>query len=375
MPDTITTAHATGTEATSAIDQLLRELATEQPAAILFFSSTDHDGGRIAHALCAAYPSAQVIGCTTAGEFTERETGTGGIAAIALPCSKATRAAGALADFEQGVEEGVAGAVAELERQLGGKLSELDPAHHVGLVLIDGTHGVEERVNELLGNAAPFLSFIGGSAGDDLKFAETHVFAGEVASSSGAALLVLELKVPYAIVKTCSFAPTGTRFRVTRVDVDERIVWELDGRPAVQAYADALGVTPAGLDSSAFMRSPVGLMIDGEPWIRSPQQVVDGGGLKFYCQILDGIDIDLMQSTDLIGETRNAFRNAAHELGDAPAGGVLFNCILRRLEIDAEGHQGAFLDAIGVCPMGGFHTYGESYVGHINQTLTGLLIG
>jgi hypothetical protein len=123
------------------------------------------------------------------------------------------------------------------------------------------------------------------------------------------------------------------------------------------------------------MRAPLGLMIDGEPWIRSPQQVVDGGGLKFYCQILDGIDIDLMTPTDLIGETATALRAAAHELGDAPAGGVLFNCILRRLEIDATGQQQAFVDAVGVCPVGGFHTYGESYVAHINQTITGVLIG
>jgi hypothetical protein len=319
MPETIattiTTAYVAASDTTEAIDQLLAHLDIESPSAILFFTSTDHDGARVARALHHAHPTAHLIGCTTAGEFNEHATGTGGIAAVALPADKTIRAASALADFEHGVESGVTDAVTQLERQLGQKLSELDPQHHVGLMLIDGMHGVEERVNELLGHAAPFLSIVGGSAGDDLKFTETHVFAGNDSSTNGAALLVLELSVPFTILKTCSFEPTGTRFRITRADVGERIVWEIDGRPATEAYAEAVGVEVQKLDSATFMRSPVGLMIDGEPWIRSPQQVVDGGGLKFYCQILEGIDVDLMHSTNLIAETRNALQQAVHELG------------------------------------------------------------
>jgi hypothetical protein len=375
MPDTITSAHVAASDTTEAIGELLGQLNGSAASAILFFSSTDHDATAVAQALRGAYPTAQVIGCTTAGEFSDKATGTGGIAAIALPATKAVAAVSTLANFESGVDHGVAGAVKDLEEQLGRPLSELDPERYVGLVLIDGMHGVEERVNELLGNAAPFLSFVGGSAGDDLKFAETEVFAGERSSAHGAALLILELNVPFAVVKTCSFEPTGHRFRITRADISERTVWEIDGRPAVEAYADAVGVASNELDGAVFMKSPVGLMIDGQPWIRSPQQVVDGGGLKFYCQILEGIDIDLMRSTDLVGETRSALRQAAGELGGPPAGGVLFNCILRRLEIDSTNNHDEFVDAIGLCPVGGFHTYGESYVGHINQTLTGLLIG
>jgi hypothetical protein len=375
MPDTITSAHVAASETTEAIGQLLGQLNGSVASAILFFSSTDHDASAIAQALRSAYPGAEVVGCTTAGELSDKASGTGGIAAIALPADKAVAAVSTLADFESGVDRGVALAVEQLEQQLGRKLSELDPERYVGLVLIDGMHGVEERVNELLGNAAPFLSFVGGSAGDDLKFAKTEVFAGEGCSDHGAALLLLELSVPFKVVKTCSFEPTGKQFRITRADVPERIVWEIDGRPAAEAYADAVGVAPENLDGTVFMSSPVGLMIDGEPWIRSPQQTVDGGGLKFYCQILEGIDIDLMRSTDLVGETRSAMEQAAAELGGVPTGGVLFNCILRRLEIDSGSRQAEFVDAIGVCPMGGFHTYGESYVGHINQTLTGLLFG
>jgi hypothetical protein len=371
----ITTAYVPEGHGDAAVFDLVAGLTTGDPSAVLFFNSVDHDGTAIAAAIEARHPDAHVIGCTTAGEFTERGTGTGGISAIALPRTKTASVASALARFDDGVDGGLAVAVAELERQLGTSLGQLDPERYVGVVLIDGLHGAEEHVNELLGNAAPFLSFVGGSAGDDLAFAQTAVYAAGGAAVNGAALMVLELDGPFAIVKTCSFESTGAQLQVTRSDTAERIVWEFDGRPAAEAYAEAVGCSVAELDGSVFMKSPLGLMIDGEPWIRSPQQLVEGGGLKFYCQIIEGMEMDVMRSTDLIGETRSAITAAAESLGHAPAGALLFNCILRRLEIDADGLHDSFVDAISVCPAVGFHTYGESYIGHINQTLTGILIG
>lgn len=375
MADTIKTTLVDGAHNGTATAALLPALDGAAPSAVLFFSSVAHDGAAIAAALSERYPDAHVIGCTTAGEFTEAGTGTGGISAIALPAATAVTVATALATFDGGVDAGVRDAVADLERQLGHPLVELDPGRHIGIVLIDGLHGAEERVNEILGHVAPFLSFVGGSAGDDLAFSETRVFAGGRTTTSGAALMVLELDTPFAIVKTCSFTPAGTQLRVTRADVDQRIVWEFNGRPATEVYAEVVGRPASELDASVFMAAPVGLMIDGEPWIRSPQQVVDGGGLKFYCQIIEGMDVDVMRPTDLIGETRAAIAHAADELGHPPAGGLLFNCILRRLEIDAGDLGPAFVKAVNVCPVAGFHTYGESYIGHINQTLTGVLIG
>jgi hypothetical protein len=296
-----------------------------------------------------------------------------GITAIALPKTKVLRAAVAQATYEVGVDAGMHGAIASLEEQLGAHLRELDPERYVGVVLMDGLSNNEERVNELLGQAAPFLTFVGGSAGDDLAFERTSVYVDGASSTEGAALLVLEMEVPFAITKTCSFEPAGRTFRITRADVEHRIVWELDGRPATEVYAEAVGVAAEELDSTVFMSSPLGLMIDGEAWIRSPQRVLDGG-IKFYCQILEGIDVDLMRSTDLVQETRHALQVAEQQLGGRVSGGLMFNCILRRLEMDHRGAAREFVAAVGRFPVCGFHTYGESYVGHINQTLTGLLI-
>jgi hypothetical protein len=362
-------------DARKAAEEILEGLGDVDAAAVMFFASPAIGGEAIGQALTRHFPSATVIGCTTAGEFTERATGTGGVSAIALPRSLVRTAAAALADLDGGVDAGVTAAVAQLERQLDRPLRDLDPSRYVGFVLIDGLHGDEERVNDLLGNAAPLLSFVGGSAGDDLAFTRTTVYAEGAGHDHGAALLVLESDAPFQVVKSCSFEPMGRTFTITDADVPQRIVWELDGRPAAQVYAEAVGCGAADLGSTVFMSHPVGLMIDGRPWIRSPQQVVEGRGLKFYCQVLPQMQVELMRGTDLIAETRNDLRQAAGDLGGQVSGAVMFNCILRRLEIDQKNLGDKFVDALADIPTAGFHTYGESWLGHINQTLTAVLFG
>jgi hypothetical protein len=54
---------------------------------------------------------------------------------------------------------------------------------------------------------------------------------------------------------------------------------------------------------------------------------------------------------------------------------VMFNCILRRLELDAKDWNDEFVATFDGIPAAGFHTYGESWLGHINQTLTAVMFG
>jgi hypothetical protein len=354
--------------------QLLSGLQGTAASAVLYFASSRYDPIDLAGPICAAFPTAAVIGCSTAGEFTDQVNGTGGITAIAFPYGVLTGAVAALGELSQDVAAGTQSALSRIERSIGGQLRDLDPAHHVGFVLIDGLHGDEEHVNDTLGNAAPFLEFVGGSAGDDLTFDRTWVAAGEEVSYHGVALLVAQAAVPYHIVKTCSFHPTGRVMKITRADVEGRFVSELDGRPAAQVYAEAVGVPVGALDASVWMRYPVGLMIDGQPWIRSPQAVIDGG-IRFYAQLRPGMQVELMEAGDLVADTRRTMERARQDLTGNVRGAVLFNCILRRLEMDADGLGDPFIRALGPMPVAGFHTYGETWLGHVNQTLTGIVFG
>jgi len=355
------------------IAQLDTQLTGASATAIIAFWSPAHDGTQLIAALRERHPSAQVLGCTTAGEFSERDGSVGGMSAIALPAGTVRAAHSALAPFDGGVENGIRAAAEQIAKRVGADLRTLDPARYVGLVLFDGLGMKEEAANEALGAAAPQLVFVGGSAGDDLAFKETRVYLDDRSTTHGAVLLLLDMAVPFTIAKTCSFVPTKHKFTITRADEKRRVVYELDGRPALEVYAKATGTTPDKLDGAVFMSNPVGMMFDGDPWIRAPQMALPDGGLKFYCGITEGSEVHLMRGTDLVGETKQAMSRAAKEVGGKAGGAIAFNCILRRLELDATKTHDGFRDAFSGIATAGFHTYGESYLGHINQTCTALV--
>ncbi len=372
MTREIASAYTDARDPKLAADALCEQLVDVDPVALAYFASCHQDGAALGARLRAAYPGACVVGCTTAGELTDRAWLTDSVSALALGRGKVRRAATALARFDGGVAQGIARAGAQLSAAMGVDLRELDPQRYVGVLLIEGLRMHEEAANDALGNLGPMLSFVGGSAGDDGAFERTQVFCNGEASDDGAVLLLLEVAVPFVVSKTSSFEPASGEHVVTRADSAQRIVYELDGRPVREVYAAQVGVQPAALGEQVFMAHPWGLMIDGKPWIRSPQRVLPDGGLKFYCEILEGMRVHVMRSTGLVEGTRRELAQVRAQLGDKLSGGFAFNCILRRKEIEAMHMQSAFIESFAHLQMAGFHTYGESWLGHMNQTLTSL---
>ena len=84
----------------AATAELLAQLNGMQPAVIVFFASHQHDGAALSRRMKQQYPKAQVIGCTTAGEFSERGTMNGGVTALALSSDKIAKAAATLVRYD-----------------------------------------------------------------------------------------------------------------------------------------------------------------------------------------------------------------------------------------------------------------------------------
>lgn len=373
------TAHVTAADPAHAAAALASQLGTLEPSLLLLFASVACAPSALADALRARFPSATLAGCSTAGEFTEHRWGTGGASLLALDATVVRRAAGALATWEGSEEADVAAAVsraaAALGHAFGASLRDLDPARHVGLVLCDGLGLSEEAVNHALGMVAPGLSFVGGSAGDDFRFESTWVGCDGAGASRGAALVLLELSVPYTILKTQSVVPTSHVFEVTRADAATRTVYEVNGRPVLEAYAEVAGVRPEALDAAAFMRHPWALVEDGTPWLRSPMMPTADGGLRFACAIAPHMRLRVMRQSQLLSDTRHALAAADARLGGPRRAALLFDCVYRRLELDAADLHVPYRALFGSGPVAGFNSYGESWLGHMNQTCIGLLLG
>ena len=373
MASEVVCAHSSRSDTAEALAELRQQLSSIEPVVILFFCSSNHDGVVLQTSLKADFPAAEVVGCTTGGEFTHVAYTAGGVVALALSSAKVRRAAAALAQYDKGasVEQSVRDATSAVARKLQVDLRELPPENWVGVILNEGLNGNEEEVNAVLGLVAPFLSFLGGSAGDNFKIQETAVFYDGIRSTNGSVFLLMNVAVPYAILKTCSFEPTSTQLRIDRVQ--GRVVYEINGKPAIEAYAEAVGMKPDELTQMVFTANPIGVIIEGEPWVRSPIALTPDGGIVFGCRVLKGSQLNLLRSTGLVPDTQAALERGQEQLGGQPSVALLFNCAHRCMEIKVKHLEAEFCEAISHFPVAGFHSYGESYLAHMNQTLIALL--
>jgi hypothetical protein len=358
-------AHSVSQKVPTIIDDLRVAWQGLTPRFIAYFASPAIDPGVLAGELKMAFPNATQIGCTSAGEIVSGRMLKGGVAALALPRELAGDPAVELATSIRERPEGIVDALGKLGGRFDVPLASLRHDQHLGIVLIDGLSQAEERVMDLLGNACD-VSFVGGAAGDDLQFNATYVAVDGRAETNAAALALLRPPHGFDFIKTQSFRTLPPRFVATRVDEANRTVLEFDGRPAADVYAAALGVSVADLPKQ-FMRHPVGLMVGDDPFVRSPMRV-DGTKVVFYCNIKQGMELALLESTDIVLDTAKVVRDRLAK-GDVAAL-INFHCILRTLELQERGQTGAYGEIFSAVPTAGFSTYGEELIGHMNQTST-----
>jgi hypothetical protein len=365
------TAYSTLRDPGAASRDLAAQLADAAPIKLcLYFASPRYDPSTLSAAMGEAFGEVQVMGCTTAGELVNDRFLKGSVVAMAFGADIiGDIAIETLTDLEN--PEKLDDAFSRFERHFGEPMIALPATTYAGLILIDGLCRAEERLMDTIGNRTNVI-FIGASAGDDTAFSTTHVFANGKAHSNAAVLALLKPTVPFDFVKTESFRSTGKKLVATRVDESHRIVFEFDGKPAAQAYAEALGIDTAAIHEK-FSTSPLGLMVGQEPFVRSPQRVVDGA-MVFYCNVKKGMELELLESTDILRDTKRVLAEKKSAMKNV-SGVVQFNCILRTQELEAKGLVDAYGKLFAGLPTVGFSTYGEEYIGHINQTAAMLFFG
>lgn len=350
----------------NAVAQVSREIGDPDLRLVVYFASTRYEPVALAQQMSAAFPGVSVVGCTTAGEMVSSQMLQNSLVAMALGSELVVRAeARLLGRVSEDARGSVTTALEDVARVFGRSPGDLEPDRYVGLILADGLSGAEERLMDAIGDRTN-VAFVGGSAGDDLKFQKTRVFLGATAASNAAVMVLIEPAVPFQILKTQSFRILPKKLVATQVNEPMRRVIEFNGEPASVAYAKAVG-TSVEAASSRFMTNPVGLLAGNEVFVRSPQRI-EGGSIYFYCAITEGAELALLESTDIVADTEKILSTVP----DASA--ILdFDCILRTLELRQKGLCERYGSLFAKTPTLGFSTYGEEYIGHINQTSTMLV--
>ena len=352
-------------------DAAAMELAESlaQPGAVfhLVFASPRYEPQALAEALERALPDAPVIGCTTAGEISTRGFAQGSLVGLSLAASDLHFSTELVHPLETASFADIGAAADRALAQVGE-----GPGDLYGMLLIDGLSQREESFAAAVAAAAPQVRWVGGSAAD-LDFNAAHIFHRGRAVRDAALLMVLRTSLPIAIIKSEHMLPTGKKTVVTQAS--GRLVFELDGRPALARYAQLLGVPSETITRELAGAHPFACRVAGASYVRSISGL-EPGALRFACAVAPGTVLELMEPGDLIGETQQALNEARNAAGGDLAAVVAFNCLGRFLEAEQSGLVQRLGETYAAHPVVGFNTYGEQCDGlHVNHTFTGLAFG
>jgi hypothetical protein len=342
---------------------------------VLFFCSSSYDLDAIADEMARQFAGIQVIGCTTAGEIGPAGYRDHSISGASFPAGSFTAVGGQIEHLQQFESpRGRVFAQASVQK-LESRAPHASPENSFALLLIDGLSVREEQVTRALQSALRDIPLVGGSAGDGVNFARTHVYYDGHFHSDAAVMVLITTPLPFRTFKIQHFVPMEERLVVTAADAARRVVQELNGVPADEEYARVVGVAPSDLQPTSFASSPFVVVIDGTNYVRSVQKANPDGSLTFYCAIEEGLVLRVARGVDLVANLLESFDCIRGEIG-APELTISCDCILRKIEMLQGGMTDRVSAAFTTHNAIGLSTYGEQYRGiHVNQTLTGIAIG
>lgn len=358
-----------------AVREFFEQVVQPDMGLVVFFCSSQYDLDALADEVNRLFAGVKVVGCTTAGEIGTLDYCAQSLAGASFPASGFTAVTGVLdhlQDYDLARGQEFSG---RLLQQLEAAVPGCDASSCFAFMMIDGLSIREEPVVRSFQNALGRIPLVGGSAGDDLAFSRTLVFADGAFHTDAVVLVLASTSYPFRPFKTQHFASDSERLVVTEADPAHRIVKEINGLPAAEEYARLVGCRVEDLGSGRFASSPVVVVIDGTDYVRSIQKANPDGSLTFYCAIDEGLVLRVAHGEGLVENLQATFDRLRSEIG--PLQGVLAcDCILRNLEVTQDELKPAVAEVFRRNNAVGFSTYGEQFGGvHVNQTLTGIAFG
>ncbi len=214
----------------------------------------------------------------------------------------------------------------------------------------------------------------GGLAGDGPRFQKTYTLINDTVSTDTAVALGFkggEIKISYG--SAGGWEPFGLERRVTRAV--SNVLYELDGKPALQLYKEYLGEKAKELPSSGLLYPlcmlKEGIAVGGEDaasggLIRTILSVDEKeGSLVLAGDMPEGSTVRLMhaKTEGLIKGAQQASAQACSPgMAGKPCLGVLISCVGRKLVMghDVDEEVEAVKAAFGPkSVLTGFYSYGE----------------
>ena len=305
-----------------------------------------------------AYPNAYIMGCSTSGEITGTRVTDDTVSVTAVHFDH-TRIHASSVTVEK------AGECLALGEKLGKKIPQEGLVHI--FLLSDGLNVNGSDLVKGLTKVLPAnVTITGGLSGDGARFQETLVFADGVAQSHAVTAIGLygdRLKIGYGSLG--GWDPFGPERLITRSQGN--ILYELDGKPALELYKKYLGEHAQGLPATGLL-FPLSMRVEDSatPVVRTILSVDEKNqSMTFAGTMPQGALARLMKANfdRLIDGASGAAKTSYAAIGSSsPDLAILISCVGRKLilkqrvEEEVEGVR----DILGErTVLTGFYSYGE----------------
>lgn len=252
----------------------------------------------------------------------------------------------------------------------------IDHRDTLAYVTFDGLSASESFFMEALYESGRFpCLFVGGSAGGKTDFVKTLIHDGKRSYENHVQIVFLKCarNARFGVFKSQNFEPTSVSLSVLTASLEERYISQVidskgNVRSMVAALCESLNCEPKDLEKRLANYS-FAIRVGEELFVRSIAQIdYDKERIYLFCDVAPGEELVMVKRTPILEATRKDLQRFLQGKSGKPVGGLLNDCILRRLNNgnDLSRMNEAFDDI----PVVGFSTFGEILGLNLNQTLT-----
>ena len=264
---------------------------------------------------------------------------------------------------------------------MGSRFRTAAPSQMLAILLANGQAKNEERLCAALGAELNEIPLVGGTAGDNWLLSQDEPAGNSQVLINGrfrkdcALVVLIHSRLKLKTYLHSHYKPTDRRAVITAMSSEHRTVNEIDGLPAVDAYAALCGLEKNNPSLSDFSRWPAIVKIGGQSFPRGPMGTTEDGGIRFACAMDEGVVINIAEPGDMVEELAGFFAEIERELG-MPSLILGFSCAARQYEMNQQGIKPQIAELMQRYNVLGFSTLGEQYnTIHANNSFTCVAFG
>jgi hypothetical protein len=363
-----------------AVDEVLSAVNADTNELSFIFCSARRNLSDIGDYIATHWRVGNIVGCSSAGEITPGGYLFGAVTAIGFPKQKFHAAVARIDNVRELALIAVTSAVQSVRADLARKVDSFNASHCFAILLVDGTVGGEEKLTAALGAELRGIPLVGGSAATDwvgrssAESSPAAVLHNAHFHRNCAVLILVQTDVPWRTMSHNHYMATKNKAVITSARPDERLVIQINGRPAAPTYAQLCGMArkpAAGFDFSAH---PAMVHIGGQWFPRGILKLNRDNSIQFACAIERGLVVAVGKAGNMVEKLNSAFAEIRAQIGP-PALILGFDCAARMVYMDRNGLRTRISEVMQQNKVVGLSTFGEQYnTIHQNNSFTALAI-